>query len=329
MPATNNHIATTIEFLRNVLQAAQIEGSRGKLDIFADRLVKAASEPSLPVCMEQLLRAVNASPERLHPPLCARMVQVACSTDGLRILRWIREQTRLVAMLAATGDTAILAEALAEIELPEAGQTGRAAIRQPFHVSIRAAIEAPLAHGADGKAGNSTLFRRIAVLATNGAHMLLPYYSGNALRGQMRDLLADHFLRTLGLPADRSRPAVALWFFYALYSGGALEEKSDATKALKKALGDNGAIRSDGIRAFRDHLPGLSLLGCALGNRVLPGHVQFADLRPVCLEWGTGETPVAEMLTWEFLTRREDHEDHAEHHGMIATTECLRAGATL
>jgi hypothetical protein len=159
--------------------------------------------------------------------------------------------------------------------------------------------------------------------------MNLPYYSGNAVRGQMRDLLADHFLTALGLPADRSKPAVALWFFYALYSGGALEEKSDATKALKKQMGDNGAIRADGIRAFRDNLPALSLLGCALGNRVLPGHVQFADLRPVCREWGQGETPVADLLTWEFLTRREDHEDHAEHHGMIANTECLRTGSVL
>jgi hypothetical protein len=145
----------------------------------------------------------------------------------------------------------------------------------------------------------------------------------------MRDLLADHFLTSLGLSADRSKPAVALWFFYALYCGGALEEKSDATKALARNLGDHGAVRSDGVRAFRDHLPALSLLGCALGNRVLPGHVQVGDLRPECREWGQGDTPVAELLTWEFLTRREDHEDHEEHHGMIANTECLRSGTLL
>ena len=319
----------TIEFLRDVLSAAQIEGSRGRLDIFADRLVKAASEPTLAGAMESLLRAVNASADKMSPSAAAAMMRLAASGDAPRVLRWIREQAKLLTMLAATNNAALVAEALAEVQLPEAGQSGAAAVRQPYAVGIKATCETPLAHGADGKAGNATLFRRIDVLATNGAHMNLPYYSGNAVRGQMRDLLADHFLTALGLPADRSKPAVALWFFYALYSGGALEEKSDATKALKKQMGDNGAIRADGIRAFRDNLPALSLLGCALGNRVLPGHVQFADLRPVCREWGQGETPVADLLTWEFLTRREDHEDHAEHHGMIANTECLRTGSVL
>ena len=321
---------TMVDFLRDVLIAAQIEGSRGRLDIFADRLIKAASEPTLAGAMETLMRSVNASADKMFPPAAAAMMRLAASQqDAPRVLRWLRDQAKLVTMLAATRDEALVAEALAEVQLPEAGQTGAASVRRPYAVQIRANCETPLAHGADGKAGNSTLFRRIDVLATNGAHMTLPYYSGNAVRGQMRDLLADHFLTSLGLPADRSKPAVVLWFFYALYCGGALEEKSDATKALKKQMGDNGAIRATGIRAFRDNLPGLSLLGCALGNRVLPGHVQFADLRPLCVEWGTGTRPVAELMTWEFLTRREDHEDHAEHHGMIANTECLRAGAAL
>jgi hypothetical protein len=279
--------------------------------------------------MEHLLRVVNASSDKLSSPLAAQMMRVASSVDAPRVLRWLREEAKLITMLAATNDTALIEEALAEIEMPPAGAIGQAAVRQPYAVGIKAMCETPLAHGADGKAGNATLFRRIDVLATNGAHMSLPYYSGNAMRGQMRDLLADHFLTALGLPADRSKPAVALWFFYALYSGGALEKTSDAAKAIKKQLGESGAIRAEGIRTFRDNLPALSLLGCALGNRVLPGHVQFADLRPVCREWGTSETPVAELLTWEFLTRHEDYEDHTEHHGMIVNTECIRAGTLL
>lgn len=196
-------------------------------------------------------------------------------------------------------------------------------------ITLRVECQAPLAHGADSKAGNATLFRRLPVLTEAGETLHLPYYSGNAVRGQMRDLLADHFLAAIGLTPSRSTPPVALWFFYALYAGGALEEQSDAQKALKKSLGDNGAIRAMGIREFRRMLPSLSLLGCALGNRVLPGRCQVADLRPVCREWGTGTQAVAELLTWEYLTRREDFEDHTEHHGMIANTEVLRAGVTL
>lgn len=322
-------MVVVVAFLRDVLGSSQIKGSRGPLDIFADRLVKASSAPTLALAMEDLLRSVNASADDMHPQLASSMMRVAASADGPRVLRWLREQAKLVTMLAATKDLTLVDEALAEMALPEACAAGVAAVRQPYAIPIRAHCETPLTHGADGKAGNATLFRRIEVLATNGTAMYLPYYSGNAVRGQMRDLLADHFLAALGLPTDRSKPAVALWFFYALYSGGALEEKSDAMKALRKQLGDAGAIRTDGIRQFRDHLPALSLLGCALGNRVLNGHVQVGDLRPRCVEWGTGERPVAELMAWEYLTRREDHEDHLEHHGMIANTEVLRAGVEL
>lgn len=320
---------TTVSFLRDVLSASQIEGSRGRLDIFADRLVKAASEPTLSGCMEQLLRSVNASADKLTPLTSVAMVRLASSEDAPRVLRWLREQAKLVTMLAATRDESLVAEALCELELPSAGKTGAALPRQDYTIKISATCETPLAHGAEGKAGNATLFRRLAALATNGAVLELPYYSGNAVRGQLRDLMADHFLRSMGLGSSRSAPVISLWFFYAIYSGGALEEKSDAMKALTKSLGNNGAIRADGIRHFRDMLPGLSLLGCALGNRVLPGHCQFGDLRPVCAEWGTGTVPVAELMDWEYLTRREDHEDHAENHSMIASTEVLRAGTTL
>lgn len=319
----------TISFLKNCLAAADLQGSRFYLDVFTDRLTKAASEATLSGAMEQLLRNINASAEKLHPPLAAQMMRLAASPDGPRILRWLREQTRLAVMLAACKDQAVVEDALASVMLPEAGGEGAAAVRGAFQIGLRATCESPLAHGADGKAGNATLFRRIQVIAANGEVLRLPYYAGNAVRGQVRDLLADHLLVSLGLPADRAKPAVPLWFFYALYSGGALEENSDATKAMRKSLGDNGSIRAEGIRKFRDMLPALSLLGCALGNRVLPGHCQFADLRPVCKEWGTGTQPVAELLTWEFLTRREDHEDHAEHHGMIANTEVLRTGTVL
>lgn len=322
-------VATTIDFLSAALGAMRLESGRsGKLDLFADRLVKSASEPTLASAAEHLLRSIDASTDDIFPPLAARMMAVANGADGPRILRWWREQAKLATLIAATKDEELRQAAIAEVQLPAALSSGRAVVRGEYKIGMHAVCETPLAHGADGKAGNATIFRRMQVLTDTGT-LHLPYYSGNAIRGQMRDLLADHFLTSLGLRADRTNPVVSMWFFYALYSGGALEESSDATKALKKQLGDNGAIRATGIRDFRTTLPALSLLGCALGNRVLPGHCQFADLRPVCYEWGTGERPVAELMTWEYLTRREDHEDHMVHHGMIANTEYLRAGAEL
>ena len=254
-----NQIKLTIEFLSAVLAAADMQGHRGQLDTFADRLVKAASEATLSAALEHLLRAVNASTDSIHPPLAARMLAIANSTEGPRILRWWREQAKLVTLLAGTRDQTVVDEALAGMTLPTAEVAGTAVPRSAYPITLRARCESPLSHGSDKKAGNATLFRRMQVL-TDGGTLTLPYYAGNALRGQMRDLLADHFLTTIGLKVSRNHPVVSLWFFYALYSGGALEENSDATKALKRQLGDNGAIRATGIREFREMLPALSLL---------------------------------------------------------------------
>jgi len=167
------------------------------------------------------------------------------------------------------------------------------------------------------------------VLTTEGNVISMPYYAGNAIRGQMRDLLADDFVRALGLIPRRDRPPLTLWFFHALYAGGALEGNSSADKALKQMIGASGVMKAHGIYQFRNMLPALSLLGCAMGSRILSGRVRFGDLRPECREWGNGGIPVGELFEWIYLTRREDHDEHEEHHGMVANTECLRAGTIL
>lgn len=326
---SNVSLRRTINFLREVLRVSRIEGGRGKLDVFSDRLVKSSSEPTLNDALEHLMRVVDVELDALHSPTVIDAARVGNSSDSTRVLRWLREHAKLATMLAATRDVETVNEALAELKLPEVEESGSVAARRPYDVGVRATCETPLAHGADRKVGNATMFRRIDAVGTNGAHLTLPYYSGNSVRGRVRDLLADHFLSAIGSSRREVGSTLALWFFHALYCGGILEDKSDATKALGKELGNHGAVRADGIRRFRTYIPAISLLGCALGNRVISGRVQFADLRPVCVEWGTGTLPVAELLTWEFLTRREDDEDHAKHHGMIANTEVLRAGTEL
>lgn len=328
MPTPVSPAQTTLVFLAAVAAAADLGGRRGRLDIFADRLVRSASAPTLDVAMEHLLRSVQVNIDAINPPVATHMLALAGRPDGPRILRWWRDSAKLVTLLAATRDQALVEEVLAGLTLPEAEGQGVATPRRPFDLGVHVRCETALSHGADTKAGNATLLRRMSVL-TDAGSLMLPYYAGNALRGQLRDLLADDLLRALGLPVSRNQPSVALWFFYALYSGGALEEKSDATAALRKMLGDHGAIRADGLREFRAQLPNLSLLGCALGNRIPAGRLMVNDLRPICREWGTGTVPVHELTAWEYLTRREDHEDHLEHHGMIATTEVLRAGTEL
>jgi hypothetical protein len=128
---------------------------------------------------------------------------------------------------------------------------------------------------------------------------------------------------------------VALWFFHALYSGGCLEEDSTAAKSLGSALGANGAVKCSGITRLRDMIPPLSLLGAALGNRIVGGRIHVCDARPRCRQWGTGEQDVSELFDWVYLTRHEDYEawnkgeGEDAHTGMIANTEVLKAGVIL
>jgi len=329
---TNDTLQKTVKMLREIYGGAQLKGSRNFLDMFADRIRQAATEPTLLGFAERLQALVDASASGMGADTVVAFITACTAPDAPAVLAWIRQYPRIAAMLAGLKEEASMAEALAAIEINQAEQLdpGCALPRNAFDIGMEVDCLTPLAHGGDTKAGNATIFRRMQVMSTTGAVLSLPFYSGNALRGMMRDALADHFLAALGLTPRRDKPPVALWFFHALYAGGALEEDSAAQKAFSSRFGKAaGSLKTDALREFRDLLPATSLLGTALGNRILCGRIQVGDLRPLCREWGNGEASAGELMEWVYLTRREDHEQHEEHSGMIATCECLKAGVKL
>ncbi len=321
-------IQATINFLRTLYFSSEAQGGKFKSDWFTDRLKRAASEGKLSGLCETLIRLTQPDKREINNTAIIGMVSIANSSLAPRILLWIRRNTNILVSLAMEKNETLI-PILDNIDLPEESTEGVALPRRDFDIGIKIKMEAPLEHGADTKCGNSSMFRRINVCSKDGGTLHLPYYSGNALRGQMRDLLADHFLTSIGVGADRLKPKVALWLFYALYTGGVLTETDAAMKKIIKNMGDNGALRAEGIWTLRNMIPPISLLGAAIGNRILPGRVRFADLRPVCREWGTGVNSVEQLLEWEFLTRREDLITSTENKSMIANTEVLRAGTEL
>lgn len=330
----NESLKSAIEMLREIYAGAQITASRNRLDVLSDRIRQAGTEPTLLAFAERLQALLDTSPSSIHSHVLVEFITSASRSEAPAVLAWIRQYHRIAAMLAGLRDQSARDEALATIEVDAVAITeqGQALPRRPFDIRIEAVCLTPLAHGGDTKAGNATLFRRMNVLSTTGQVLSLPFYAGNAIRGQLRDLLADHLLSALGLLPRRDSPPCSLWFFHTLYAGGALEENSAAIKALGARFGKAaGTLRTEGLREFRDLLPSVSLLGCALGNRVLCGRAQFGDLRPRCQEWGAGEAEAAKLMDWTYLTRREDLESHADgdHSGMIATTETLKAGTVL
>lgn len=326
----NETLRATIDLVKSIRDASQMKTGRNFDDFFADRIVQSATEPSLLRFVERLSKAVDVSVTYVSGANVAAFMRRVNADDAPAVLAFIRQYPRVVAMVAGLRIAEDYVAALESIEIGDsATDAGVAVAASTYEVPIRVTCLSPLAHGGDTKAGNATIFRRRHVLSTTGHVLELPFFGGNALRGIMRDALADTLLDGLGLTPRKADAPLELWFFYVLYSGGALEENSAATKAITKELGAAGATRTEGLREFRAMLPTISLLGSALGNRIIPGRISVGDLRPRCRQWSSGDVDVAELFSWEFLTRREDDEDHTEHHGMIATTECLATGTVL
>lgn len=321
----------TIEMFRRLRDTTGHKVNRNFSGFFADRMTRAFGQHSLVDAMEELAQSLDSSIEYVGGKKLAAFLAEANGEQGPAIMAWCREHPKLVAMLAGMRDDDELDAALESIELPNIDSADETVVTaQPqYDVTINAECLTGLAHGSDSKAGNATLFRRRSVITETGRHLHLPVYAGNSIRGQLRDLLADHLIKSLGLEVSRSQPPIELWAFHVLYAGGVLE--GGASKA-EANLGKSGAIRTDGMREIRDMLPMISVLGTAIGNRVIAGRVYTGDLRPHCLEWGLGDRRAAELMAWEFLTRREDYEGRADEEdtsAMIAETEILKPGTRL
>ena len=319
----------TVAILAAIFRNGEAKGKRHKQDYIADKMRVCSSEPTLLKAVEKLATQLETESGWISHNLWADFLDACNDERAPRLLRWMRDEPQLATMLAMDNDDERRARMISCVELPDA-VSKVSSVANPlrkFDISIEVETLSPLAHGADTKAGNATLFRRQRVMMADGKVAELPIFSGNAFRGMMREVLADDFLEQIGLKPSRTAPCVSLPFFYMLYSGGALEEAKNDKAA--KELGKNGAIRAEGLRRIRELFPALSILGCAIASRIIPGRIRVADFRPKCIEWGNGDQPSAELFDWQFLTRRERLETHEENTSMIAQSEVLKAGVSL
>lgn len=134
----------------------------------------------------------------------------------------------------------------------------------------------PIAHGGFGPdAGNAQAARRMSVVSIDG-HPLIPCISGSALRGVIRRALMRELFERSGI--DRETLPDKQWdrLYAALANGGHL------TGPLKQS------INPDNVRALREALPPLSVLGAALYDRFLPGRVSVGIAWLRCKETAMG-----------------------------------------
>lgn len=157
----------------------------------------------------------------------------------------------------------------------------------------------PLFHGGDEKTGSTPVLRTIMMYVPDLGEVPIPYYSGNAYRGRARRLLINDFLSTIGYELNNSK------LYHVLYSGGVLET-SDAT---------TGTIDLEVRRKIRKFIPPIAMLGCSIGNQIIPGILIVEHMFPICLEYKEylptkyqpmATEPVRIFTDQSFITRRDD-----------------------
>jgi len=196
-------------------------------------------------------------------------------------------------------------------------------------IRVSGTIEAlsPIHHGGDEKTGSTPVLRSLTHYdPIRGAHVRLPFISGNAIRGVLRRLLMRDLLDRVGL--QQVSPAL----HHALFTGGILESTDeDAGGALDLAF----------RRTLRDAVPPVALLGTAAGNQLVPGVLRVEHAMPVCEEYRAylperllsdpraGQS-VRTFTDVSFATRRDDlREERAEDeqaHQMKIEFECFVSG---
>lgn len=191
-----------------------------------------------------------------------------------------------------------------------------------------------LHHGSDEKHGNVSLFRReqsIDVLADKLC--LVPFLSGNSVRGLWRDMFFARLLELVGdikfsdLPPQRA---------HALLSGGSIEAGSDT-----------GKVDVELRRRARAICPAWDLIAGCIDGQIMSGLLSVSDAVLVCqenawklhqelapsmpLEEFAASLKPADRLTQLRLLTRQVHREigSTAGHQMLVNVEALLPGAQL
>lgn len=121
----------------------------------------------------------------------------------------------------------------------------------------------PLSHIGE-TIGNQTYLVQEPILQQDGSVEEVFVYSGNAWRGQLRDLAAAYMLDALGAPQ------LPLDAFHLLFAGG--------------RIGGQQSTNIEQARQFRRAIPLVSMWGGGIGNQILPGKMRVRNCYPLVFE---------------------------------------------
>lgn len=174
-----------------------------------------------------------------------------------------------------------------------------------------------ISHNGGERNGTIIQLRREKFVQPNGKVVEIPVISGNSIRGKLRDLAAIEILTR----KDGVKVEVDADSFNLLFSGGSLESVGEKNLDIEK------------VRQLRKDIPMISVLGCSIGNIILPGKVDVGKMIPICKETlhlipekfhGDAEIKtIWEYCQVEMNTRKDDTKD--ENKREFIKAECLTA----
>ena len=179
-----------------------------------------------------------------------------------------------------------------------------------------------ICHNGGEKNGTIVQLRREKFVQPKGNVVEIPIISGNSIRGKLRDLAAIDILTK----NDGVKVQVDADSFNLLFSGGSLESVGEKQLDIEK------------VRQMRKDLPMISVLGCSVGNVIVPGKVDIGKLIPICKETlhlipekfhGDAEIKtIWEYCQVEMNTRKDDTKDENKREFIKQEylTEDLRGG---
>ena len=113
-------------------------------------------------------------------------------------------------------------------------------------------------------------------------------YSGNAFRGQLRDILATHYAETLNVKLSTDT-------FHLLYTGG--------------KISGGQSINIEEAKEYRTLFPAFSLLGGGIGNQIIAGKTKVGNSYPICQEakpiLGAEYHEKADKISYRALTQEK------------------------
>lgn len=168
-------------------------------------------------------------------------------------------------------------------------------------MKIKGIIKAisPIYHGGDEKTGSTPILRSIAIF-DGSKQYIIPYVSGNSIRGKLRRLIMKDFFIMLDYEPD-------IKIHHVFYSGGVLESTEEMYSYLDLEM----------RKKIRNFLIPLSLFGASIGNQVIQGKLLVGHAYPICKEYKNflpeeyqrlpeAQISVRNFTDSSFITRRDE-----------------------